>query len=173
MRLENFREQFEQRGFARAVRPDQHGALVAFRLQINSVVNQFFAVAELHFLQRDDAMTAALRLRKTKTDCRPVAVRHLDHFLLDALDLLDLALRLRGLGVLRAESVHEQLHPVNLALLRFGRGNHRHLGGRALFEIRVVISRVTQHARRRSSVMCVQRRLRNSRSCEMSRIAPG
>ena len=93
-------------------------------------------------------MAAALRLRKTETDRRPVAVRRLDHFLLEPLDLLHLALRLRGLGVLRAEAVHEQLHPVNLALLRFRRGDHRHLGGRALFEIRVVIARVAQQARR-------------------------
>ncbi len=130
-------------------------------------------IAKLHVLQRDDTMAAALRLRKTETDRRPVAVRRLDHLLLEPLDLLHLALRLRGLGVLGAEAVHEQLHPVNLALLRFCRGDHRHLGGRALFEIRVVIARVAQQARRRNSVMCVQRRLRNSRSCEMSRIAPG
>ena len=75
LRLENFGEQFEQRGFARAVRPDQHDALAAFGLEIKAVVNQFFAVAKLDFLQRDDALAAALRLRKTETDRRPVAVR--------------------------------------------------------------------------------------------------
>ena len=147
LRLENFREQLEQRGFARAIRPDQHRALAAFGFEMDSVVNQFLAIAEFDFLQCDDAVAAALRLRKTETDRRPAAVRRLDHFLLEPLDLLHLALRLRGLGVFRAEAVHEQLHPVNLALLRFRGGNHRHLGGRALFEIRVVISRVAQQAR--------------------------
>ncbi len=154
LRLENFREQFEQRGFSRAVRPDQHRALAAFGLKMDSVVNQFLAVAEFDFLQRDDAMAAALRLRKTETDRRPVAVRRLDHFLLEPLDLLHLALRLRGLGVLRAKAVHEQLHPVNLALLRFRRGDHRRLGRRALFEIGVVISRVAQDARLRAARRC-------------------
>ena len=93
-------------------------------------------------------MAAALRLRKTESDRRARAVGRLDHFLLEPLDLLQLALRLRGLGVLGAEPVHEQLHPVNLALLRFRRGDQRHFRGRALFEIFVVIAGVTQQARR-------------------------
>ena len=147
LRLEDFREQLEQRGFAGAVRSDQHDALAALGLEMKSVVNQFFAVAELDFLQRDDALAAALRLRKPEADRRPVIVRRPDHFLLEPFDLLHLALRLRGLGVLRAEAVHEQLHPVNLALLRFRRGNHRRLRRRALFEILVVISGVAQQVR--------------------------
>jgi hypothetical protein len=68
--LQNIGEQFQQRGFAGAVRSDQHDALVALHLEINAVVNQFFAVAELDFLQRDDALAAALRLRKTETHRR-------------------------------------------------------------------------------------------------------
>ena len=68
-------------------------------------------------LERDGALAAALRLRETETHRRAWSVGRLHHVLLEPLDLLHLALRLRCLGVLGAEPVHEQLHPVNLALL--------------------------------------------------------
>ena len=95
LRLQHAGQQFQQRGFARAVRPDQHDALPALGLEIQIFVNEFGRaglllvlgalasrrrdagaprrgklVTKLHVLQRDDAMAAALRLRETETHRR-------------------------------------------------------------------------------------------------------
>ena len=60
------------------------------------------------FFERDDLLAAALRLRKAEADLCFVVRRRFDFF--HALDLLELALRLRRLGGLGAETVGELLH---------------------------------------------------------------
>ena len=45
LRLQHFREQFEQGGFSRAVWTDEHSALAAFALEIQVFVNQFAGLA--------------------------------------------------------------------------------------------------------------------------------
>ena len=80
-------------------------------------VNHIRAVGMVDVLQRDDLQPAALRLGKLKVDFLFVADRRLDFF--HALDLLELALRLGGLGVLGPEPLHEFHHVRDLALLVF------------------------------------------------------
>ena len=93
------------------------------------------------FFERDDLLPAALRLRKTETDLALVIHRRLDLF--HALDLLELALRLRRLAGLGAETVGELLQPRDFALLVFVGGQLLLLGGGALHEEIVVVAAIT------------------------------
>ena len=67
--------------------------------------------------QLDDSQSAALRLGKLKVDL-PLIIRRRFDFL-HALNLLELALGLGGLGVLGPETVHKFHQPPDFALLMF------------------------------------------------------
>ena len=79
------------------------------------------------FFERDHALAAALRLRKLEVDFLVVVDGRLDFF--HALDLLELALRLRRLAGLGAEAVGEFLQRCDFALLVFVGGELLLLGG--------------------------------------------
>jgi hypothetical protein len=123
------------------------------------------------FFERDRLQSAALRLGKGEADLAIVAGGRFD--LLHAIDLLQLALRLRGLRVLGAEAVHE-LHQVrDLALLVFVGREQLFLGGFALDEVVVVVAAIPDEFALADLHDAATSWLRNSRSCEMTRIAPG
>ena len=86
------------------------------------------------------SMPAALRLRELEIELAVVALGRLD--LVHALDLLELALGLGGLGVLGAEAVDELHQAADFALLVFVGGQLLLLVGLALFEILVVVAAV-------------------------------
>ena len=113
LRLKHAAENFQQRGFARAVRADEHDALAAFGLEIDNGRDKRHVARRkpVDVFQRDDLVTAALRLRKGEADLAVVARRRFDF--VHALDLLELALRLRRLGGLGAETVGELLQPIS------------------------------------------------------------
>ena len=88
-----------------------------------------------------DLQPAALRLGELEIQLALVALGRLD--LVHALDLLELALGLRGLGVLGAEAVDELHQAGDFALLVFVGGQELLLVGLALFEVLVVAAAVT------------------------------
>ena len=110
-------ENFQQRGFARAVRPDEHGAFAAFDGQVEAGVNFVRAVGHVNAFQRDGALAAARRRRNLETERLARRERFLDQF--HPLDLLELALRLRRLGRDGAEPVGELLQVRDFLLLVF------------------------------------------------------
>ena len=83
-------ENFDQGGFARAVRPDQHGAFAAFNRQVEARINLRRAIGHVDAFQRDRALAAARRRRNLKPERLARGQRFLDQF--HALDLLELAL---------------------------------------------------------------------------------
>src|ERR1043166_293009 len=169
LRLEHAAENFQQRGFARAIRPDEHDALSAFRDEINAAINVMrcsgvsaegrilaseswraavfrlaatrYAVRVMNVLQRNNLEPAALRLRKGEADFAVLTARRFNFF--HALDLLELALRLCGLGVLGAKAIHELHHVRDLALLVFVGRQELFLLRLALDEVVVVVAAVT------------------------------
>jgi hypothetical protein len=81
--------------------------LAAFGFKIHAAIDHVLAVGKMDILQPDDALPAALRLREGETDFFVVTRRRFD--LLHAINLLELALRLRRFGSLGAEAVGELL----------------------------------------------------------------
>jgi hypothetical protein len=59
-------QDFQQRGFARAVRPDQHRALAALDHEVEVAVNHMIAIGLTDAFQFDDPLSAARRLGKTE-----------------------------------------------------------------------------------------------------------
>ena len=100
-----------------------------------------------HILERDRAQPAARRLRKAKLDRLRLRGRRVDFF--HAIDLLELALRLRGLARLGAKAVGELLERrdffllilVGRELLFFARG--------FLLDVAVPVAAVTEQLRLR------------------------
>src|SRR5205085_796244 len=84
--------------FTSAVRSYQNDLLTTLCLEIHPGINHVRAIGLVNILEADHLQSAPLRLRKTETNFFVLADRRLD--LLHALDLLEFALRLRGLGVL-------------------------------------------------------------------------
>ena len=109
------RQNFQQRGFARAVRPDQHRALAAFHREIEPAINLVRAVGHVDVHQRHGALPAARRLRNLKAERLARRQRLLDQ--LHPLDLLELAHRLRRLGRHGTEPRHELLERRDFLLL--------------------------------------------------------
>ena len=95
-------------------------------------------------LQRDHALAAARRLRKAELDRLRLRSRRLD--LLHPLDLLELALRLRGFAGLGAEAVGEFLQRRDLLLLVLVSGELLLFARRFLFDVVVVVAAVTERA---------------------------
>src|SRR5207302_7266639 len=98
-------KQFEKRGFARAVRTDEHGSLAALRLKLQATVNNEIAIRVVDILQNNDAMPAANRLRKMKLNCLSARDRRSDLF--HSIDLLQFALGLRRLACLGPKAIGE------------------------------------------------------------------
>ena len=134
------RENLQQGGFSGAVRPDQHDALPALRLKFQAAINHVLPIGEINVLDPDDALAAALRLREGKTDLAFVAGRRFDFF--HPVNLLELALRLRRLGRLGAETSCEVQQRPNLTLLIFVGGEELHFIGFALDEVIVVVAAI-------------------------------
>ncbi len=124
LKFHDARENFQQRGFARAVRPDQHGAFAAFNREVEAVINLGRAVGHVDAFQRNRALPAARRRRNLEPERLARRERLLDEF--EPLDLLELALRLRRLGGNGAEPVGERLQVGDFLLLVF-------VGGELLF----------------------------------------
>src|ERR1039458_1165925 len=110
-------ENFDQRGFARAVRPDEHGAFAAFNGQVQAGINYVRPVSHVDAFQRDGALSAARGRRDLKTKRLARRERFLD--LLHPFDLLELALRLRRLRRNGAEAVGKGLQVGDFLLLIF------------------------------------------------------
>src|SRR5262249_27776731 len=110
----------------------------ALGLKVQAAINHVLAVSMVNGGKLDYALAAALRLGKLEINLALVVDRRL-HFL-HAVDLLELALGLGGLGVLGAESVHEFHEPGDLALLMLERGKELLLVGFALLDVFVVVA---------------------------------
>ena len=99
-------EQLKQRGFAGAVRADQHGALAALGLEVDPAINHIFAIGVMDALRR---VITRSPLRggcgKAEMDRLLRRLGRLDF--VHPLDLLELALGLRGLAGLGAEAIGE------------------------------------------------------------------
>src|SRR5438309_4033402 len=61
-------QQLEKSRFPRAVRADQHGALTALGMILQSAINNDVAIGVIDVFKRDHAQAAAHRLRKMKLD---------------------------------------------------------------------------------------------------------
>ena len=133
---EDVGQDFQERGFARAVGADEDDAFVAFDFQIDAGVHDFLAIGVVDVGEADGALAAALGLREIEADFFRLAGGGLDFF--HALDLLELALGLRGFAGFRAEAVGEFLEAGDVALLVFVGGEELLLGGFALDEVVVV-----------------------------------
>ncbi len=166
------REDFEQRRFARAVGPDEHDALAALGGEVQPLVNRLAArVSLVDVFERDRFQPAARGLREAEFHRRGLVLRGLDF--LHARDLLELALRLAGEAGLGAETVGEALQALDLALLRLVGGELLLAAGGALDEVAVVVAPVECRWPWPISAVLWVSWLRNSRSCEIIRIAPG
>ena len=115
--------------------------MLALHFKLEALVDDVCAVAEMDVLERQDALAASAGLRKTEIDRRAVGDRRLDFF--HALDLLEFALGLSGLGVFGEETVHEEHEAVDFALLIFVGGEEVGFVGLALGDELLVISAVT------------------------------
>ena len=124
--------------------PDQHDALAALGLEIHAAIDHVFAVGLVDVLELDDPQAAALRLGKLEIQRASVGLGRVD--LVHALDLLELALGLGGLGVLGAEAVDELHQARDLAFLMLVGGEELLLVGFALLEVLVVVAAVTDQA---------------------------
>jgi hypothetical protein len=115
LRFERSGEKFEQRGFACAVWPDEHGALTALHFEIEAAVNGLRAIGEINVLHADDALATARRLREAEFDRFGIGDRCLDLF--NAVDHLRFVLCAGGEVGLRFELIHPSLHFREFALL--------------------------------------------------------
>ena len=141
LRREHAPENLQQRGFARPVRPHQHDALAALRLETHAAVHHAFAVGKVDVLQLDRPEPAALRLGEPEIQLAVVALGRFD--LVHTLNLLELALGLCRLGILGAEAVDEFHQAADFPLLVFVEGQLLLLVGLALQEILVIAAAVT------------------------------
>ena len=164
-------KQFEQGRFAGAVRPDQHGALTALRLEVQSSINDQFAVCVVDILQSNRPQSAPRRLRKTKFDRLRLRGRRGDFF--HPIDLLQFALRLRRFARLRPEAIGELLERRDFFLLIFVGRELLFFARGFLFDVAVPVAAITEQLRIAISTMLPTSAFRNSRSCEIMRIAPG
>src|SRR5207248_1081127 len=102
-------QQLEKCRFSRAIRADQHRALTALRMELQSPINNQIPISMIDIFQRDHAQAAAHRLREMKLDrlSAPESFRGADLF--HAIDLFQLALCLRSFAGLGAKSIGKQL----------------------------------------------------------------
>ena len=121
--------------------PDQHRPLAALGLETHPAIDDVFPVSVVDVFELDDLDSAALRLGELEVQLAVVTFGRLD--LVHPLDLLELALGLRGLGVLGAEAVDEFHQAADLALLVFVGGQLLLLVGLALEQILVIAAAVT------------------------------
>src|SRR5436309_13281511 len=85
-------KQLEKSRFARAIRPDKHGALTALGMILHSAINNEVAIGMIDIFQRDHAQAAAHRLWEMELDRLSARDRGRDFF--HAIDLFQLALGL-------------------------------------------------------------------------------
>ncbi len=117
LQRQHARQQFEQGGFARAVRANQHRALTALGFEIQFAIHHQIAVGVIHLGEPNCSHTAARRLRKAKVHGLFPTERRFN--LLHPVDLLELALRLRRFAGLGPETIGESLQVGDLPLLIF------------------------------------------------------
>src|SRR5439155_8960987 len=134
-------EEFQERGVASAIRADEDDALAASGLKIDASINGHVSIGMVDVFEFDDFDSTALRLGEIEIDFAVVAGRGFDLF--HAIDLLEFALGLAGLGILGAETINEFHHPANFALLIFVGGEELFFSGFALNEVIIVIAAVT------------------------------
>src|ERR1039458_8372734 len=103
LRLKDAAKYLEQGGLARPVRPHEHDALAALRLEVYAAIHHLLAVSMVDVVQLDNLDAAALRLGEAEVQLPVVTLGRLD--LVHAVNLLKLALGLRRLGVLDRKSV--------------------------------------------------------------------
>src|SRR5439155_18776530 len=72
-------EDFEQRGFAGAIRANEHDALAALGLKIQAAIDHVITISMVNPGESDDALTAPLRLRELEINLALVIDRRL-HF---------------------------------------------------------------------------------------------
>ena len=61
-------EELDERGFARAIRTDEHGALATLDFEVEAFVHLLGAVGLVDVVQGNEALAAALRLREVETE---------------------------------------------------------------------------------------------------------
>jgi len=86
LRREDLGQNLQQRRFARPVRPHQHHALAALRLEAHPAIDYRFAVGMVDILQLDHLDPATLRLGEPEIQLALVPLGRLD--LVHALNLL-------------------------------------------------------------------------------------
>src|ERR1035441_6463507 len=96
LKLHHARKNLQQRGFARAVRPNQYGLLTAFDREVHPRINPVWPIGHVDPLQIDRPLAAARRLRNLESEGLPRGQGFLDR--IHALDLLELAHGLRSPG---------------------------------------------------------------------------
>src|SRR2546423_13682349 len=134
------RQEFQEGGFASAIRPHQHDALSAFGLKMNASINHIWPIGMMKVFERDDFQSTPLRLWEREFDLALVSGGRFDLF--HPFDLLELALGLRSFRIFGAKAIHE-LHEVgNFPLLIFAGGEELNLTRLALDEIVFVIAAI-------------------------------
>ena len=116
-RLEGAHDELHHRGLAGAVGPHQGHVIAAVEFKVHVAVDDVAAVGGRHLVERHLHVARARRLGEAEGDLLG-ALRQHHELLLDPLDLLDAVLDLLGLRGLVAEAVHEDLHVLDVALLR-------------------------------------------------------
>lgn len=93
LKFHDAREDFQQGGFTRPVRADQHGAFAAFDGEVEAGVNPVRAVGHVDPFERNGALSPARRRRNLEAERLARRERFLNEF--EPLNLLELALGLR------------------------------------------------------------------------------
>ena len=133
-------EDFNQRGLAGAVRADQHRAFAPLHVQIQVAVDAAVAIGLMHALQRNNALTAALRLREIEAKHPPWRLGFFQPH--NLVQRLLTALRLRRFGRHRTETVNEFFEVLDFLLLVLIGREGALVVGLSLLEIRAVVPSV-------------------------------
>ena len=144
-RLTRPRDDAHERRLAEAVVAD-HRHLVAARDVEGHVVEDVLhaVVGEEHVLTAEHLDAGRRRLGETQAPAPRVALREHDALLVDLVDELLAALRLRGLRGLRAEAVHEPLELLAVVVLVLLRGDEVLVAHLALAEVPVEVALVAR-----------------------------
>ena len=114
-------------------------------MELHAAINNEIAIGMIDILQPDYAQTAADRLRKMELDRLSARDRSRDLF--HAIDLFQLALRLRCFAGLGAKSIGKQLQRRDFFLLIFVSGELLFFARRFLLDITVPIAPITHQFR--------------------------
>src|SRR5262249_1738085 len=110
-------QRLEQGRLAGAVRADERDVLAALDRERRFAQQRPPGNGELDLLCLDDDAAGPLRLQEVEAECAPRVARHLDAVAFDALDLLQLRLRLPRFRGLVAEALDEPLEAGGLLRL--------------------------------------------------------